>query len=104
MGTALQIGENAVDIYFVMDLSSTMRQAKDQLQSAAKQISDQIQNLTTTFRVGFGGFSEKPMRPFSKAKHLYCMDQADCPELRSCKVYCGDKDELKHGKLITYGM
>ena len=84
----LQIVENSVDIYFVMDLTKTMQKGKDQLQTAATQITEQIKNLTKSFRVGLGGFIEKAMAPYEQLEFGYCTDENTCP-LINCGVFCG---------------
>ena len=40
-----------MDIYFVMDLTKTMRDAKEQLERASSEIATEIQKLTPNYRL-----------------------------------------------------
>ena len=75
-----------------MDLTNTMREAKQKLQDAAVDISNQLKALTSSYTVGFGAFSDKPIVPFSEDKSRY---------YKSCGFVCGrveDKDRILEGK------
>ena len=54
-----------VDLYFVMDLSNSMKPYKENLVGSATAIADTIKEFTDSFRMGFGSFSDKPTAPFS---------------------------------------
>ena len=78
-----------------MDLTNTMREAKQKLQDAAVDISNQLKALTSSYTVGFGAFSDKPIVPFSEDKSRYYY---------SCGFVCGkvktqdDGDRILEGK------
>ena len=57
-----------VDLYFVLDSSSSMKTFSKKLAGASEDITDEIQKLTRDFRLGFGSFIEKPRIPFTKGK------------------------------------
>lgn len=54
-----------LDLYFIMDLSNTMRAHKDKLAAIASQLSQRMSKITKNFQLGFGSFVEKPVAPFS---------------------------------------
>ena len=70
-----------------MDLTKSMREAKQKLQDAAVDISNQLKALTSSYTIGFGAFSDKPTVPFSEDKSSYYHD---------CGVVCG--------KVPTFGL
>ena len=60
-----------VDIYFVMDLSNSMKPYKKSLEGTATSIKEAIEATTPQFRMGFGSFSDKPTAPFSGGYGIY---------------------------------
>jgi integrin beta 1 len=60
--------DHPVDLYFVMDLSNSMKPYKENLVASATAIAETIQRYTESFRMGFGSFSDKPTAPFSGKK------------------------------------
>lgn len=85
-----------------MDLTKSMRKAKEQLQNAATQITGQIKTLTKSFRVGFGGFIEKAMNPYDGTGiYTYCTNETECPVI-NCGVYCGIDAGTKNYKERGY--
>ena len=67
----VMLADVPVDIYFLMDLSESMKDHQDNLFNSAEAISDTVQKLTSGAKFGFGSFSDKPTPPFSKPKHKY---------------------------------
>ena len=53
-----------VDIYFLMDFSASMSDEKNMLHAQASAIANAIGQITTDYRIGFGGFCDKPVSPF----------------------------------------
>ena len=58
--------ENAVDIYFLLDLSGSMGLYKKQLETIPEQLVTDIKARTTDYQFGYGAFREKPMTPMSR--------------------------------------
>ena len=58
-------GDHPVDLYFVMDLSNSMKTYQDNLVEASLAIAEKIRVTTKKFRMGFGSFSDKPTAPFA---------------------------------------
>jgi len=56
--------KNPVDIYFMIDLTKSMKEVKEHLATIVTGIKDEIIKTTTDYRFGFGGFNEKPIPPF----------------------------------------
>ncbi|XP_075991986.1 integrin beta-PS-like [Anticarsia gemmatalis] len=53
-----------LDVYYVMDISDTMRKKKEELKSQAKQIYAELTTYTNNVRLGIGSFVEKPGFPY----------------------------------------
>ena len=58
--------ENAVDIYFLLDLSGSMGLYKQQLETIPEKLVEDIKKRTSDYQFGYGAFREKPMTPMSK--------------------------------------
>ena len=63
--TYRQAVDYPVDCYYLMDLSSTMREHRDLLAKVGNQLVAQMRGLTKNFRIGFGSFVDKTVLPFS---------------------------------------
>lgn len=63
--TVKQTADYPLDLYFLMDLSNTMRAHKDKLATIASQLSVRMRSITSNFQLGFGSFVEKPVAPFA---------------------------------------
>lgn len=55
----------AVDMYFLMDLSNTMKVHIEQLAQVSKDLVDDIRNLTKSLQVGIGAFVDKNVMPYT---------------------------------------
>lgn len=53
-----------VDLYYLMDLTYSMRDDKVKLQELGGMIADSMSNLTNNFRMGFGSFVDKVVLPY----------------------------------------
>lgn len=53
-----------VDLYYLMDLSNSMRDDKEKLSSLGTQLSATMENITSNFRLGFGSFVDKVVMPY----------------------------------------
>ncbi|QQP49408.1 Integrin beta [Caligus rogercresseyi] len=62
------LSDNPVDIYFLMDLSSSMNKSKSNLIDASESIAERISELSSSFKIGFGSFSDKLVPPFGMTK------------------------------------
>jgi hypothetical protein len=62
------LADNPVDIYFVMDLSGSMTDLHNTLIEGSVTIAENLKELTTDYRIGFGYYSDKPTAPFSREK------------------------------------
>ena len=61
----VMLADVPVDIYFLMDLSQSMKEHQNNLVNSANAISQRVMDLTTDAKFGFGSFSDKPTPPFS---------------------------------------
>ncbi|XP_023937152.2 integrin beta-nu isoform X1 [Bicyclus anynana] len=53
-----------LDLYYLMDLTWSMKDDKETLVSLRDDLPILLKNLTDNFRLGFGSFAEKPIMPF----------------------------------------
>lgn len=54
-----------LDIYYLMDLTYSMKDHQEALVKQAEQISKSMEDITTKFRLGFGSFVDKVVMPYS---------------------------------------
>lgn len=53
-----------VDLYYLMDLSKSMEDDKDKLSELGMTLSEEMQKITSNFRLGFGSFVDKVVMPY----------------------------------------
>ncbi|KAI1892230.1 hypothetical protein AGOR_G00131220 [Albula goreensis] len=68
-----------IDLYYLMDFSYSMRDDLAKVKTLGRKILAALRNVTSTVRIGFGAFVDKPAMPFistveSKLKHP-CRDK-----------------------------
>ncbi|XP_046678492.1 LOW QUALITY PROTEIN: integrin beta-PS-like [Homalodisca vitripennis] len=59
-----QAEDYPVDLYYLMDLSYSMRDDKEKLSSLGDVLAKRMQNITRNFRLGFGSFVDKVAMPY----------------------------------------
>lgn len=59
-----QAKDYPVDLYYLMDLSNSMKDDKDKLSALGDQLASEMKNLTSDFRLGFGSFVDKVVMPY----------------------------------------
>ncbi|XP_054158401.1 integrin beta-PS-like [Oppia nitens] len=57
-----------MDLYYLIDLSCTMRQFLTNLAEVGQLLADTIKRKTKDFKIGFGAFVDKPVKPFAAHK------------------------------------
>ncbi|XP_067843422.1 integrin beta-5 [Heptranchias perlo] len=60
-----QVDDYPVDLYYLMDLSLSMKDDLDNIRVLGTTLSREMAKLTSNFRLGFGTFVDKPTSPFS---------------------------------------
>ncbi|CAH0556907.1 unnamed protein product [Brassicogethes aeneus] len=63
-----------IDLYYLMDVSASMKQHKEQVAELGGTISDTMRHITNDFRLGFGTFIDKPTLPFADPMKQYKYD------------------------------
>lgn len=53
-----------LDLYYLMDLTFSMRDDKETLVNVGDSLSTALKNLTENFRLAFGSFADKPRMPY----------------------------------------
>uniref|UniRef100_A0A1B6CMD9 Integrin beta n=1 Tax=Clastoptera arizonana TaxID=38151 RepID=A0A1B6CMD9_9HEMI len=59
-----QAEDYPVDLYYLMDLSKSMEDDKSKLSSLGNELAQNMQNITSNFRLGFGSFVDKVAMPY----------------------------------------
>lgn len=59
-----QAEDYPVDLYYLMDLSQSMKDDKETLSQLGVELSREMRKITSNFRLGFGSFVEKELMPF----------------------------------------
>ncbi|CAG2179959.1 unnamed protein product, partial [Oppiella nova] len=71
-----------VDLYYLMDLTYSMKEHKEKLVELADSLAIHMNNITKSFRLGFGSFIDKVVMPYASMvpKKLAnpCTDQQQC--------------------------
>ncbi|KAG8194652.1 hypothetical protein JTE90_003124 [Oedothorax gibbosus] len=62
--TFRQAEDYPVDLYYLMDLTFTMKKHKETLAELADTIAESMNNVTKNFRLGFGSFIDKVVMPY----------------------------------------
>uniref|UniRef100_UPI0035902B50 integrin beta-3-like n=1 Tax=Myxine glutinosa TaxID=7769 RepID=UPI0035902B50 len=60
-----QVEDYPVDVYYLMDLSRSMKMNLYAIQQLGTKLAQEMTILTSNFRLGFGTFVDKPISPFS---------------------------------------
>lgn len=82
-----------LDLYYLMDLTWTMRDDKDMLERMANRIANKIYSLTENYRIGFGSFADKAEMPFSLMADKY-RENPCAPEQAVCGPVYGFRHRL----------
>ncbi|XP_053948571.1 integrin beta-PS-like [Anastrepha ludens] len=61
-----------VDLYYLMDLSDSMRDDKSKLSALGNSLAETMSNITSNFRLGFGSFIDKVRMPFTAVSKSFC--------------------------------
>lgn len=59
-----QAEDYPVDLYYLMDLSNSMKDDKDKLALLGDLLAEEMGKITTNFRLGFGSFVDKVVMPY----------------------------------------
>lgn len=59
-----QARDYPVDLYYLMDLSNSMKDDKDKLSQLGNELAKEMKSLTSNFRLGFGSFVDKVVMPY----------------------------------------
>ncbi|XP_042899828.1 integrin beta-1-A [Parasteatoda tepidariorum] len=59
-----QAEDYPVDLYYLMDLSNSMKDDKEKLAELGNKLSGEMGNITSNFRLGFGSFVDKVVMPY----------------------------------------
>lgn len=66
-----QVEDYPVDVYYLMDLSLSMKDDLDTIRNLGTKLAHEMGKLTSNFRLGFGSFVDKNMSPFSYTAEKY---------------------------------
>lgn len=66
-----QVEDYPVDLYYLMDMSLSMKDDLDTIRNLGTKLALEMGKLTSNFRLGFGSFVDKNMSPFSYTAPKY---------------------------------
>ncbi|XP_036601166.1 integrin beta-5 [Trichosurus vulpecula] len=66
-----QVEDYPVDLYYLMDLSLSMKDDLDTIRNLGTKLAEEMRKLTSNFRLGFGSFVDKNISPFSYTAPRY---------------------------------
>ncbi|EPQ11994.1 Integrin beta-5 [Myotis brandtii] len=66
-----QVEDYPVDLYYLMDLSLSMKDDLDNIRNLGTKLAEEMRKLTSNFRLGFGSFVDKSISPFSYTAPRY---------------------------------
>ena len=66
-----QVEDYPVDLYYLMDLSLSMKDDLDTIRNLGTTLAHEMGKLTSNFRLGFGSFVDKNVFPFSYTTEKY---------------------------------
>ncbi|XP_054642727.1 integrin beta-5 [Dunckerocampus dactyliophorus] len=66
-----QVEDYPVDLYYLMDLSLSMKDDLDTIRNLGTKLAKEMGQLTSNFRMGFGSFVDKNLSPFSYTAPKY---------------------------------
>ncbi|XP_061826921.2 integrin beta-5 [Nerophis lumbriciformis] len=66
-----QVEDYPVDLYYLMDLSLSMKDDLDTIRNLGTKLAEEMGKLTSNFRMGFGTFVDKNLSPFSYTAPKY---------------------------------
>jgi len=76
-----QAKDYPVDLYYLMDLSNSMSDDRDNVVKLGRELALAVQNITDDFQIGFGSFVDKEVLPFvSLVKKQNCQLESGCPD------------------------
>ncbi|XP_014600603.1 PREDICTED: integrin beta-PS-like [Polistes canadensis] len=93
-----QAEDYPVDLYFLMDISFTMRVYKEKLSKLAVKLQSAMKKLTSNFRLGFGSFVDKVVLPMSKTQKSWLKNPCYSKYKRT---YCVPSYGFKHQLSLT---
>ncbi|CAG2118416.1 unnamed protein product, partial [Medioppia subpectinata] len=71
-----------IDLYYLMDLTYSMKEHKEKLVELADSLAVHMNNITKSFRLGFGSFIDKVVMPYASMVSAKlanpCTDQQAC--------------------------
>nr|XP_039253013.1 integrin beta-1-B-like [Styela clava] len=77
-----QAEDYPVDLYYLLDLSNSMKDDLDSLRELGKELGDRMSSITRDFRLGFGSFVDKTVMPYismvPKRRLNPCTDNKPC--------------------------
>ncbi|XP_022914249.2 integrin beta-PS-like [Onthophagus taurus] len=76
-----------VDLYYLMDMSHSMINHKENVANLGKKLAEVMVNITTDFRLGFGTFVDKTSAPFI-SMHPYKLNNPCTKRMEAGKFKC----------------
>ncbi|XP_078716272.1 integrin beta-3-like [Lampetra fluviatilis] len=93
-----QVEDYPLDLYYLMDLSLSMKDDLDNIRVLGAQLEAAMARLTSKLRLGFGSFVDKPVSPFTNTAPAYLRNP--CLRFKRFPV-CGTPFGFRHVLALT---
>ncbi|XP_055541726.1 integrin beta-nu [Wyeomyia smithii] len=88
-----------LDLYYLMDLTWSMKDDRDTLINMGDQLAKALANLTENYRLGFGSFIDKPIMPFIQTE-AHRLENPCSSEKQVCEPTYGFRHRLQITKNV----
>ncbi|KAH0626927.1 hypothetical protein JD844_002230 [Phrynosoma platyrhinos] len=95
-----QVEDYPVDIYYLMDLSNSMKDDLRTIQNLGTNLAMRMRKVTSNLRIGFGAFVDKPMSPYMYISPPEALTNP-CYNLKPPDDYCLPMFGYKHVLALT---
>nr|XP_020653684.1 integrin beta-3 [Pogona vitticeps] len=95
-----QVEDYPVDIYYLMDLSNSMKDDLRNIQNLGTRLAMEMRKVTSNLRIGFGAFVDKPLSPYMYISPPEALTNP-CYDLKPPDNHCLPMFGYKHVLALT---
>ncbi|ETE73271.1 Integrin beta-3, partial [Ophiophagus hannah] len=95
-----QVEDYPVDIYYLMDLSNSMKDDLHNIQNLGTNLAMEMRKVTSNLRIGFGAFVDKPLSPYMYISPPEAIENP-CYDLKPPDDHCLPMFGYKHVLALT---
>nr|XP_033774857.1 integrin beta-3 [Geotrypetes seraphini] len=90
-----QVEDYPVDIYYLMDLSHSMKDDLQKIQTLGTNLTEKMRKVTSNLHIGFGAFVDKPMSPYMYLSPKEAIENPCLKLMSTCLPMFGYKHVLE---------